>query len=279
MMIKLLLTFVLISFAHANIQKSEFKSGQDTYSIQAVSKWITSPGTFNNLRIDYTVRKNGKTIHSTPGQGGVLLSCSYGRINDDKNLPKDSLKIIKVDGNPVGWWVSGFSVCGNTTSLRTQFVLPIPQKAEYGYFEINPKTLPVVTKNKNDYEIWFIYQEWGNGGTAGSFFVPRRIVFEDSQYLKFKSIGIDPKIWPSFDDDFHFKNFPSIYVSGVLDKDPEVMKFALDNYFKTDADSKNWYEWSGVPVTKEKAVKEIEAMSELKSTLSSFNNSGRGDSF
>jgi hypothetical protein len=276
----LVLSIPALAAPNASKQHAEAKIGSDVYTIEGVSQWITSPGTYDRLRIEYKIRKNGTMMFPTNSIGGTLLSCAYGNIEKAELLPKQFIKPIEVEGKFEGWMVHGLGICGNTTSEKFHVILlrslsgSYP-KPLYAVEEFIAKTTPKFKKVGDTIEIWTVYQEWGKGGTAGSFFVPKKYKFKvnDRYSPRIESDGVGAKIeeWPDFEkDDVPVRYYPSIFAAGIRENNPELIRIAAEKYFKDDKDSLTIYEWIGVPTSKSEAKKVADALSATKGYLDTF---------
>ena len=244
----------------------QFTSGKDSYKIVAqISdvKGIYAGG----VKVAYSVFKNAKFMHPDAVVGGTLIGCHYGT-----KPPDVVLKRIVVDKKNLGWFVQVLGICGNTTSLKNHLVVPNLSSTspaadqKYAVTEFISKYQPLVRMGNKKYEIWYTYQEWGNAGTAGSFFVPQvKGVDIGSWRLTSVKTPVNPKDWPKLK---HIDYFPSMFVAGMNDNNTDMMQYAVDKLFKTS--EAETYRWVGLPDTKKKALALIEVMRDHGDFLLTF---------
>ena len=159
--------------------------------------------------------------------------------------------------------------------MKYQVVLPNlsndtrPYQDGYFWTEFVAKYKPVV-RGGDLIEVWYVSQEWGTGGTASSFFVPRRLTIgkqngsweEGSRYEK---LSADFSSWPKFE---YVSVFPSHFVAGLVDLNPEVMKAAADQFYDDKATEN--YKYAGLPATRKEATAVVEAIRVAKNQLRLF---------
>lgn len=235
-----------------------------TFTLVSDASWVKGP-TGPSLLVRYHV----KADHLPQDSEWTMESCTHHSPPMKGDIPKDLILPAMLENQQVGWWIKGQSICGNTTSLRAHLVYVANPDNQPVRLTVDSKLMPILRKRNGNIEVWSAYQEWGAGGTAGSFFVPEKRTLKNWGAFQLESIGIDDKTYPDFPD-LDIKYFPSLYVSGIHAKDPDLMKFAVDKYFQADEQTKELYGWIGMPVSKAEAMKEVEAMRVLSGRLKVF---------
>lgn len=129
------------------------------------------------VQIDYSVYRNGKFAHAqsyTSGPvGGVLVGCSF--TTSPVSLPKMPIIPLMDSNQQLGWLVEVGGICGNTSSFKYHLILAPTQPRykgaplTYSFRQFVAKYHPIVRRVMDKTEIWFVYQEWGNGGTSSMF--------------------------------------------------------------------------------------------------------------
>lgn len=182
----------------------------------------------------YSVYSEGQFLHPE-GEGGRIQSCG-------KNKP--TVISLTSDNKQFGWMVLGWGICGNTMSKKVELILPSPLSKSYFHKTFTSKTTPSINYlHDNRFEIWYFQQNWGNGNTSESFFVPRKLVIDQSFWGTnsysgniFKNIA-----WFEKDEnDLGLKpGFLGLFTAGIQDLNPLLMQYALDNHYIDS--NKDWY--------------------------------------
>ncbi|NVK38655.1 MAG: hypothetical protein HWE18_12080 [Gammaproteobacteria bacterium] len=223
--ITILLLLLLPYFAEAQENSLSFKSGKDTFEFKYKIKEVTTSGGLRDLVL-YSVYKNGKFIHSEKEDGGRLFSCKY---------KQPEVKPIKTLKNQIGWMLFGGGVCGNTSSYVAEVIIPVESySTTYYSYTLISKEIPLIDSSDNEISIWYFEQNWGNGGTATSFFVPSKVTVNlNDDFFAFKKGNILSGIEfiEKIKSNEWLKSFLGFYIAGIRDVNPELMQYALDNYY------------------------------------------------
>jgi hypothetical protein len=246
-------------------QSYTFKEGSAQFKLNATIKSVSVKKATPGVLIEYSVFKNGKFLHPDSEEGGRLLGCAYGY----KSLPEDMVLPLAVNNKQDGWILSVGAICGNTFSRKIHLITVHPKGEEYHVKEVQSKYSPNLRKSKKGIEIWTAYQEWGAGGTAGSFLVPRLYLAKeddsDSVVVR-ENLDSDITTWQQFKD-FPFA-FPSYFVAGMNEMNPDLMNNAIEKAFKDE--NSEWYKDVGLPENR-KAAKEVAThLTSIKTYLSRF---------
>ncbi len=67
-----------VSPGHIKEETASYKSAAGTFEIKAVLREVTEPYTFQHLKVDYSVKQNGKFLHRSDLTGGSTWGCLYG---------------------------------------------------------------------------------------------------------------------------------------------------------------------------------------------------------
>lgn len=252
-------------------EKASFRSEFGTFDITAKIREVSEPHTFQDMRVDYTVRWNGKILPRGDRDGGTTWGCLYG---DKHKMPDHVIEPLMLDKQQIGWSFNLLGICGNTTSTHTHWVVVWPQKDRGRYqtkdFVSKVKPLIVPKSSSGTAAVWYIYQEWGHGGTAGSFFVPK--VFELQAYKADTSsafgevsLPADIKVWPVFD------GFPygtaSYIVAGIQSFDSTPIRAVMNGVPDQD---KEHLKYVGLPSTTDDLKKLADGLDAVKTTVKDF---------
>jgi hypothetical protein len=230
------ITLFISQLAFANA-KNEFNIDQDEYSIKLSSKEVTTSMGLEYLT-RYSVYENGRFVHSG-AYGGRFFSC---------RKDKPQVKPIKSETGQIGWIIIGYGICGNTVSNNIELVIPVKEMWGSQTLYMNKtfisKQEPILKPTKNGAEVWFYEQNWGNGGTATSIFVPRKLLVSKKDYSSSIRKG---DILENIDflesrstSDWLKPHFISLFVAGIEDANPQLMSYAINKYYKKE--DKEWYE-------------------------------------
>lgn len=252
-----LFLFSCFSFAKENI--NTFVINEDSYSLKVVTKEVTTSMGLEQL-ISYSVYENKKFIHSN-SYGGRFFSCRQA---------KPKIEAINSEKGQVGWMIIGYGICGNTVSHRVELVVPVKSmwggKSLYMSKTIIAKETPKIVPKKSGADVWFYEQNWGNGGTASSIFVPRKLVIRKDNYssiIKKGNVFQEIEVLESQESNEWLQpNFISLFVAGIEDANPKLMNYALENYYKIE--DKQWYEVYVQNGDKEALIRLIEKVKGLR---------------
>lgn len=226
--ITILLLALVPLFGFANENSLSFKSGETTFDIKYKVREVTTSSGLQDLVL-YSVFKNGKFIHSAKEDGGRFFSCKY---------KKPIVKPVKSLNRQVGWILLGGGICGNTFSYKAELIIPV-EKYSISYYSylFYSKELPIIEPLEDGISIWSFEQNWGNGGTATSFFVPSKVTVNlSNDFFEFKKGNIldDIKFIEDMKSNEWLISFLGLYTSGIRDVNPELMQYALDNYYSEE---------------------------------------------
>jgi hypothetical protein len=230
--ITILLFSLIPFFGFANENSLSFKSGKDTFDFKYKIKEVTTSGGVRDLVL-YSVYKNGKLFHSAKEDGGRFFSCKYEQ-------PK--VQPVKSLNKQIGWMLLGGGICGNTFSYKAEIIIPVVNYSSFYYsYSLYSKELPLIEPLKDGFSIWTFEQNWGNGGTATSFFVPSKVTVNLSDDLfPFKKGNIlnGIKFIENMKSNEWLLSFLGLYTAGIRDINPELMQYAIDNYYSEE--QKDW---------------------------------------
>jgi hypothetical protein len=198
------------------------------------------------VQVDYSIYRNGKFLHRASTDGGQITGCWYGKLDPSQKI------VFPLEWKQVtyGWMIKILGVCGNTSSERVVLVV-IPESPVEGYFTktIETKANPVLRNFGADLAVWYVYQEWGDGGTASSFFVPGALKISlSAPDSSFASLPMPAKAeeWPTFE------GFPytlaSIVAAGLNSLNPALIREAAVRFSAKDAEQ---LKEVGLPETKQ----------------------------
>ncbi|WP_105169969.1 hypothetical protein [Pseudoalteromonas sp. T1lg23B] len=230
---------IAIFFSHLSLASIEnnFTIGEDKYVIKVSSSEVTT-ATGQAQLIKYSVYENGQFVHSSAA-GGRFFSCR-------KDMP--TLKPVQSKQGTIGWMIVGHGICGNTLSNNIELVIPAKNlwggKTLYLNKTFIAKETPHLVPTKNGAEVWYHQQNWGNGGTATSIFVPRKWLIlkrTDASSISKGDVFENINTLEIMAKDSWLKpNFISLFVAGIEDANPALMQYAIDKYYEKDMQS--WYE-------------------------------------
>ena len=259
------------------LDKGEVSFEKDGVSIRLT--WVVSKemGRYgpSTSKISYNVFRNNNSIYPSSKGGGKFEGCGINNVSW-KSLGKPQ----------IGWMLVFKGICGNTNSYNVLVV--VPNEDNYVSQQFSSKETPSVKYTRGgNICIWSSYQEWGQTGTAGSFFVPElRMVIQN--ILMFREIyraqeqgktGVAESfpvpepgtVIPAFLKDreiYHaplpgnvmewpkalpYRSFLGDFYAGLRDLDADVMRSALKAYDKINYD---WLKDQGLPDS-EKGLKEL----------------------
>jgi len=260
----IVLLLAVFSFADAKPGsiKSVYQDNGNTYWLKANYAEVTT-WQGEELVIRYSVYKNGHFLHGVrldsvrKSDVGRVFSC-YARKPDI--VPLKTLK------HQVGWVIEGFGLCGNTTSNIVEIIVP----ADYDYYvkTILSKETPVLVPKPNSIAMWYFQQEWGNKGTAVSFYIPHKLTIEvgSQTFYPIKKEQILDSIGElEKSSDSSLLSFLGIFVAGIRERNPELMAYAVKKYYKDD--EADWYQYHFKNSSKKSMQKLVEKMRAAKINL------------
>jgi|GEM_PF-6800817 len=232
--VKVMLILLVPSIAMTQVKpikiESEFKLEKNEYKIKArVNDAANYIG--NGQIIYYSIYKNKKFVHPRDWDGGNITGCRYPFSTLEDNF---EIKELKFNDSSIGWIISTGGNCGNTHSLKCVLILPPINDTNTGYIEheIFAKRMPIIKSENGKIEVWYIYQDWGWGGTASSIFVPQKIVIDPvSQTIEKGNVfdgilELKTEKWG-----FYKIHFLSLFVAGLNDLNMELMEYSLSNLY------------------------------------------------
>lgn len=252
-------------------EKASFRSEYGVFDITARIVEVTEPYTFQDLRVDYTVRWNGKILPRSDLNGGTTWGCLYG---DKHKMPDRVIEPLMLNKQQIGWSFNLLGICGNTTSTHTHWVVVWPEKKRENYQtkDFISKVKPLIVPNvpSGTATVWYLYQEWGQGGTAGSFFVPKVFelqAYKPNTYSAFgkASLPADIKAWPVFDDLPYVT--ASYIVAGIQSFDSTPIRVVMNGLPDQD---KEHLKYVGLPNTAEELKKLADGLDAVKPTVKDF---------
>jgi len=233
-----------------------FKRGEVNLRLKwSASKVTTGEYGYPTTKVSYSVFRNNVFMHPTTTTGGSVYGCHM--------TPPESVLWRKLGKPQIGWMLILSDICGNTNSYKVLVV--VPQEDLFASYEFTSKQIPIVWSNEGvEISIWSSYQEWGNTGTSGSFFVPelREVDFIDG--ITCPPLPSDVRDWPK---ELPYRSFLGDYYAGLRSLNADVMRSALDAYNEIGFDR---LELHGLPKSKKgltELANKIEPMHELKKSL------------
>ncbi len=238
-----------------------FTVGADTYSLTTRSREVTNTLGREQL-ILYSVYKNGDFLHPSKQDAGRFFSCPFDRTVEIKNISSEERQI--------GWMLIGGGICGNTFSYRIELIIPRTSEhfPEYNHFTFISKVIPNLIPTENGAKVCFFEQNWGGGGTATSFYVPKKLeidatrgraeitkgdVFENLDYFEYESGKPGSGT----------KTFLGPFVAGLEAINPDLMRHALQYYNEDDRDWHNVHFKDGSLEGMKSLVTKVEALRSL----------------
>ncbi len=248
-----IISLLFLTSLEANTITSTFKEHKREYKLELNYKKI-NPKEDKGLLLTYKVYRDNKPLE-TAKRKEPLVSCR------DYNAPK--IAPLKSTKEQLGWMIIGNGICGNTYSYLFEIIFPyhdsIHDKTEYFHQSFIAKEHPTILPNDYGVELFYYQQEWGNGGTATSYFVPHNIEFSPYSNIKLKEGDILKKI-PFLEKnapkDWLEPNFLGLFKAGLDSKNLPLMHHALENYYDTNIIE--WYKVHYFNPTKENLLKKIE---------------------
>lgn len=234
-------------------QTYSFTQGTNTFSMAVNLRPVrTSMG--SRREVHYQVFRNSTQLFSRDGEGRFLV-CG-----------QDPLEVRPLgDGDrQTGWIILGGGICGNTLSDRAEVVAVDAADDELLTKGFICKVPPVVKPTRRGFDIWFYQQNWGNGGTSTSIFVPEKWTLVLDEYEGFYRVNLLEGIetLSEFEPDWLKPKFINLFVAGIRDANPELMEYALRKYYHPE--EIEWYEVYVADGHKEHLEKLIERTKELR---------------
>jgi hypothetical protein len=206
----------------------------------------------------YTVSRDGKFVHPERPDGGRLLGCVRAVGGTEAYL----LEPFPDAPAPRGWMLGVGAACGNTSSSLVTLVMPGMDVGEPTYFETSfeSKFKPVARRLGDDVEVWSARQWWGRGGTSSSVFVPEcRIVAPDGR-VRLKVLDADWSRWPV---GFRDPGFGALFVAGLEQENPTLMRRALDVFCVEEDAMRDWTTAVGLPAERTLLLQLTDAVGEV----------------
>jgi hypothetical protein len=179
------------------------------------------------LEVRYSVHRDQPPLQGRPG-AGRFVSC----VNR-----QPTIEPLLFEGDPIGWMITGWGICGNTWSHIIELVLPRdPQDGGPGYSSASflSKDVPQIVTSSGGLEIWYYEQNWGGGGTSTSFFMPRklRVDLEGGVSVVRGNVRTNVDFLENNPvSDWLRPGFLGLFAAGLEDANPELMQYALDHHY------------------------------------------------
>ncbi len=255
----LALLFVLLSTARAEsgptVALHRLEIGGSVYTLRTSTREVTLAHNDGCL-IHYTVRRDGKVVHPRDWDGGRLVGCSYNRCETDLHR----VKPFPDAKTPRGWVITVGAWCGNTHGKRHRIVLPpIKERGAYRELTIRSKAGLTLRHATEGLEIWGSDQDWGDGGTSTSIFVPFRVLLNDRGEDSRPPLPADPKAWPKLEIDSGAFGW---FVAGLDTWNAAVMRAALARWGDLEK-HEDWLRGFGLPSKRAKLEALIEAVEDV----------------
>lgn len=254
------------------VQRFQIKRQTKTYiqnkikfTIFATERFITNQ-VFETIRIDYMVKRDDKELIAQENSGGTMYACNYGDY-----LPDEFIDVLGDGNNQFGFIVKGLGVCGNTSSERWHLIVPLQDRQQYAIKQITTKVKPTTRVTSKGLEFWYLQQDWGQCGTAGSFFVPILFLIHSdnrNDAIESKKLPADISLIPEYEN-YPLEIYMSLFTAGLRTHDGQLMETA-SRYFKNDPDSISRYKWCGLPDSQAHALELAKAMKKLGTSLDFF---------
>jgi hypothetical protein len=170
--------------------------------------------------VRFTVRRDGKFVHSSSLDGGRLAGMKLSFGNRSEVVVEDLLPEAGA-----GWIISVAESTGNACSRRACIITP----GVYDTYEavvISTKSCLTQRVVEEGVELGGVYQEWGGGGTSTSVYVPFRLLVCSGGPVTRRPLSsdqadcADPEVW-----------FAGIFIAGMRERNPDLMQSALDRLF------------------------------------------------
>lgn len=195
----------------------------------------------------YTVRRDGEMLHPQSPDTRQFAGCHL--------VAPENVRILTIGegDNAVGWLVGVGGICGNTFSWKWLTIVPANHASGWTYRKdaFIAKEEPVVRTGEGGFEIWSQYQEWGQTGTALSFFVPEmRVVSRDPggrPRMARQQLPSDPATWPNLEWESPLGNF----VAGISELNPELMVAVAESIDGSCEELRIWFAAHGLPFGRE----------------------------
>lgn len=251
----MILVSVLATTTFANAsgrhEEARFSWHGKEFKLRVTVSEVTEPNTFENVKVEYTIHKDGRFMHRADQSGGVTWGC----INGGKALPlpKDILRPLLIGTQQVGWMFDLFAACGNAASKHLHMIVISDEKDRdaYNSKDFIGKVSPIIAAAPDGQSatVWSVYQEWGDGATVESFFVPRgfRVALNaPHQVFAEERLPSDVTKWPRFAGLPYTK--PSYVVAAINQLEGAPIRAVLGDLSKKDAEH---LQSVGLPSTKE----------------------------
>lgn len=216
------------------------------------------------VRIDYKVYRAGALLPPSDGdEGGRLMGCTY----KDTWAPEKMIYPLKVNDQQLGWELRTRGICGNTSSFRSHIIAVNKKWNVYAVRDVVSKTgLTLRALDGGPTEVWYSYQEWGDGGTSTSFMVPARWVLNGNYgYFERKPLPLAYESWPQLE---YVSSFQSYFVAALNDLNVPLMKRVYEKLYREE--DQESYGYVGLPGTREETLSLIESVRKHGGSIETF---------
>ncbi len=209
-----------------HVFESKIRIDGAVFSLRASVKPVRVDWINDGWLVHYTVRRGDKFMHPATWEGGRLVGCRYASedVAGCKPVPFPDAE------RPVGWLLRVGATCGNTSSGRYRLVTPRPwsrspsdDRWEYVETTFESKFEPTARRVGDRVEIWGVTQDWGNGGTATSIFVPFRLIVRPDGSAGRPPLDPDLSTWPALE---RGGTPMAQFVAGLRSRNPDLMRSA-----------------------------------------------------
>ena len=254
------LSFILLLFTltslHAKTITNIFNDRNTEYKLELNYEKV-NPKQDEGLLLTYKVYRENKLLETTKRKE-PFTSCR------DYDTPK--IFPLKSTEKQLGWMIEANGICGNTHSYRYEVIFPnndYQYGAKYYHQSFISKEYPLIAPNEYGVELFYYQQEWGNGGTATSYFVPHNIDYSPYDHVKLKEVDILKKIpflEKNVQEEWLKPRFLGLFKAGLDSKNLPLMHHTIENYY--DPNMMEWYKVHYSNPTKENLLKKIEQTKE-----------------
>jgi hypothetical protein len=192
------------------------------WTLTATVQETAGPRQLPGQLVRFTVRRNGKFLHSTLSfDGGRLAGMKWGFGGESWLKVED----LVPEAGP-GWIVHVPESAGSAMSLHACVVTP--RENSYDTLVIGTKDPLVQRVTARGVDLWGSYQEWGGGGTSTSVFVPFRIHVGPGIAPRREPLPSDALVCV---DSVGMMGFAGVFIGGMRERNPDLMRDALDRLF------------------------------------------------
>ena len=205
---------------------SSIENYGDIYKLETTAKIIHNDfWIHNNIEIEYRVYKNNIELFPYDEKTIISNECNY--INGGMDNWYD-IEIIEDKKSP-GWIIYSKGICAaNHSKYNAEIIFP----DQYGtnYFNLNMLTSEKVNivKDGNLVNIYYDMQKWNAAGTSCSIYVPRKKAYDlnTKKFIK-KPMSVS-------DIERNEYGFKSLFFAGLIDLNPILMQYALDELYDSN---------------------------------------------